>query len=79
MCSTRTIRCRRFWRFARGLRQAGDCGATTTENTLAGDPGTITIPKTTFKADANLYDLDTKYADVVSVEDVVGALSEVVA
>jgi nicotinamidase-related amidase len=25
--------------------------------------------------DANLYDLDTKYADVVSVEDVVGALA----
>ena len=29
--------------------------------------------------EANLYDLDTKYADVVSVEDVVGALSEAIA
>jgi len=29
--------------------------------------------------EANLYDLDTKYADVVSVEDVVGALAEAVA
>jgi maleamate amidohydrolase len=29
--------------------------------------------------EANLYDLDTKYADVVSLEDVVGALSEAIA
>ena len=27
--------------------------------------------------DANLYDLDTKYADVVSLDDVIGHLEEV--